>query len=215
MLNVCTRRIAASSVREPVCAVWFDGAMTEPHIPINRVNAAAVMAAPVVLLASTVAYVLRDGLGKDAAGAAIQVYSAAAFAIALLTLTGLLSKFSPRLSAVLTVTGAIGAVGVAGWAIDSLVASYAPAAAVSEHDDSIAAQFAMFMPGVIFPLTMFVLGIALAKTGAVRRGYGLTVALGAACFPVSRIGNVEALALVADALLVAGLVPIGWSLWAA
>jgi hypothetical protein len=168
--------------------------------------------APVLLVASTSAYVLGDGLGEDSTGAAIQVYAAAAFGLALFGLTARLTTSAPRLGAVLLAASAVGTAGAVAWGIDSLVYSYAPASAASEQDESIAAQFALFLPGIVFPLTMVALGLALARTGAAKRLPALLLALGAACFPVSRIGGIEPLALIADLLILGGMAPLGWSM---
>ena len=74
-----------------------DAHMSEPSTPRSRLLAVTVVAAPVLLLASTITYVGGGGLGDDSAGGAIQVYAATAFTLAIIALTGRLAPAMPRL----------------------------------------------------------------------------------------------------------------------
>ena len=174
----------------------------------SRVLAGAAIAAPVLLLASTLAYVASDGLGDDPAGGAIQVYAAVAFALAIFGITGRLEASVPRIATALTVAGMVGVAGATGFGHDSIVFSYNPVAALSEQE-SAAAGLSLFLPGILFPLALAALGVACAKTQVGPRWAGVLLALGGLCFPVSRIGEIPALALAADGLIAAGMVPIG------
>ena len=178
--------------------------------PRTRLLAGAAIAAPLLLLASTVTYLAGDGLGDDPAGGAIQVYAAVAFGLAIIGLTARIEPHLPRLATALTVTGMVGVAGAVGFGQDSIVYSYNPLAALSEHE-SVAAGVALFFPGVVFPATLAGLGLAAARTRIAPRWAGALLAAGALCFPVSRIGEIGALALAADMLIAGGLVPIGLS----
>ena len=62
---------------------------------------------------------------------------------------------------------------------------------------------------MLFPLSLFGLGVMLARTETVAPSLGWMLAAGALLLPLSRIPDVEALAVAADALLVIALVPLG------
>ncbi len=187
--------------------------MTQTSSPRTRVFAVAMILAPILLLLSTLAHSFGKGLGEDATGGAIQVYAMVAFALAIVGLTSLLEPSLSRLSAVLTVTGLLGVAGGVGFGIDSIVFASNPTAAASELEGSTAAGLALFLPGTVFPLTLIVLGLALAKTGVVPRPAALALALGGLLFPLSRIPSIEALAVASDLMLITGLVPIGLAVW--
>jgi len=139
--------------------------------PRTRLLAGAAIAAPLLLLASTVTYLAGDGLGDDPAGGAIQVYAAVAFGLAIIGLTARIEPHLPRLATALTVTGMVGVAGAVGFGQDSIVYSYNPLAALSEHE-SVAAGVALFFPGVVFPATLAGLGLAAARTRSPPGGPG-------------------------------------------
>lgn len=87
-----------------------------PHLntPRTRVLGGGMIAAPALLLASTVIYAAGGGLGEDQAGGVIQVYAMAAFMLALVGVTRMLEDPSPRAAAVLMLIGAIGVAGGVG-----------------------------------------------------------------------------------------------------
>ena len=183
---------------------------TEPT-PRDRLLAGAAVAAPALLLASTAAYVAGDGLGEDATGGAIQVWAAIALGLAVVGLTRELEPRLPRLAAALSLTGMVGTAGATAWAINAMVYAADPAAAVSEATGP-EAGLALFVPGIVLPLTLAAIGAATARSGAGPRVPGILLALGGLCFPVSRIGGIEPLALVADALIAGGMIPMGLAL---
>ena len=65
----------------------------------------------------------------------------------------------------------------------------------------------LFIPGSIFPLSLLVHGLMLARGRVVPTWVGLMLALGAAGFPISRFPRIELLAHAADLLL---LIPLVW-----
>lgn len=177
--------------------------------PRDRLLAGALVVAPVLLLASTVAYVVGDGLGEDLTGGAIQVWAAVALGLAMVGLAGRLASTWPRAGAVLTLTAAVGAAGAVAWGIDSMVYAGDVEASLSGGDGSAQAGLALFLPGLVMPFTLAALGVGVVRTGLGPRAAGVTLTAGALCFPVSRIGGIEPLALVADLLIAGGMVPLG------
>ena len=167
--------------------------------------------APLLLLASTVANAFGEGLGGDALGGMIQVYAGAAFALAVVGLTHLLEPRLPRASTLLLVIGLVGCAGVVAFGIDSLVYSYDSAAALSEVEGVAEAGPALFLPGLVFPLSIVALGAAVVRSELTPKAAGFALLAAGLLFPVSRIGGIEPLALAVDVLFVAGLAPIGLS----
>ena len=66
--------------------------------------------------------------------------------------------------------------------------------------------------GPAFPLSLFLLGIVLARTKTVPPWVGLLLALGGALFPVARIPRIELIAHLVDLLILIPAWYIGWSL---
>jgi hypothetical protein len=179
--------------------------------PRDRLHAAALIAAPIALVASTAAYIANGGLesGGTTAGA-IQVWAGISLGLAMTGLAARLDGPLPRTSAVLTLTAAIGAAGAIAFGIDSMVFATDATAAVSEADpDSLASTLGLFLPGLTMPATLIALGVASLRTGVQPRAAAIALAAGGVAFPISRIGGIDALAVVADLLIGAGMVPMG------
>lgn len=178
--------------------------------PRARLHAGALIAAPVALVASTAAYLANGGLDAGGtAGGAIQVWAGISLGLAITGLAARLDGPLPRTAAVLTLTGAVGAAGAVAFGIDSMVVATDAAAAVSEGDPGPAAALGLFLPGVIMPATLVALGVASLRTGIQPRFAAIALTVGGVAFPISRIGDIDALAVVADLLIGAGMVPMG------
>ena len=165
--------------------------------------------APIVLLASTVAYTVGDGLNGDHAGGTIQVYAMALWFLVVIGLTRILEAPSPRTATVLMLVGALGVAGGVAYGLDSIHVAETGATA---EDAGTAGVLALQIPGALFPLANLGLGIALVRANVEPRWSGFVLALAAILFPASRIPSIEALAIVADALFVVALAPLGWAL---
>jgi len=182
------------------------GSMT--NTPTSRVFGLAMILGPVVSVISTVVYVLGGGLNKDQAGGVIQIYGVVGYAVAIIGLLRLLERPMPRLSAALTALGMMTVAAGLSFGNDSIVRAVSPDAALSQSH-SAAATLALVLPGFTFPLTWIGLGLALAKTGVISRWSGFAIAAGGLLFPIARIPDIDALALIADAVLLLGVAPIG------
>lgn len=176
-----------------------------------RTTGLAVIVAPLLLLASTLAYVANgQGLSEGEAAGAIQIWAFIAFGVAVVGLARAVEAHAPRAGAVLSVLGIVGAAGGVAYGMDSIQ--------VAVLDGSIAQSsvtpFALRLPGLAFPLSFAALGVLLARHHLVpvTAGYGL--AIGAVLFPVSRIPDVAALAIAADVLVVVSMAAIGLHLLA-
>lgn len=169
----------------------------------------ATMAAPVLLLASTIAYATSGGFNHDQTGGVIQVYAMAAFMPVILGLTRVVEGRFPRAAAVLALAGGIGIAGGVGYGIDAVHLAETGATA---EDFGAAGPLALQVPGAFFPLTSFSLGVALARAAIEPRWSGILLCVAAVLFPVSRIGSIEPLGLAVDVLFVAALWPLGWQM---
>ena len=182
---------------------------TSPSFAL-RPYAVAVVAAPVLLMASTASYIANgDGMNTGELGGALQVWAMILFAVAAVTLTGRFSGVAPRAAAVLLVVGLAGAAGGVAYGIDSIQAAVFDNTSVQESD-SAAAPLALQIPGLLFPLGLVGTGVMLARTATAPVWAAWLLVIGAALFPIARIPDIAALALVGDALLVLSLAAIGW-----
>jgi len=169
------------------------------------------IAAPALLLASTVTSVAGGGLGEDQAGGVIQVYAMAAFMMTVVGLTRACADPFPRAAAVLMLVGALGVAGGVAYGINSI---YADIGSVDLNDnvEGAAGPLALQLPGILFPLTFVALGAALVRAHAKPRWCAIALAVAGVLFPVSRIGGVEILAVVADIVFLLALAPLGWTI---
>ena len=163
--------------------------------------------APLLLLASTVAYALGDGFNGDRTGGTIQVYAMAAFVPVILGLATMVGQSQPRLAAALILLGSLGAAGGVAYGIDSI---HYGETRTSVEDYGAAGPFALQIPGAMFPLSLLGIAAGFLRSGAEPRWPFALLALAAVLFPASRIPRVEELAIIADSLFILALVPLGW-----
>lgn len=184
---------------------------TMPPTPRTKLFGAAMVLAPLILLASTIVSVTGNGLGEDATGGIIQVYAMAGFLLVTIGLTQLCEDVVPRAAAVLTLLGTLGAAAGVGYGINAI---YTDIGTLDLNNDveGLAAPLALQLPGILFPLALLALGLTVYRARVQPRWCGLAIALGAVLFPVSRVGSVDVLAPVPDVLFLLGLAPLGWSL---
>ena len=172
----------------------------------------AAILGPLLLLASTVAYVTAgEGMNDGEVGGAIQVWAMILITIAAVGLTRMLEDDMPRGSVALFVLVIIGGAAGVGFGIDSMQVDVFDTVALQESDSALA-PIALNVPGLIYPLAFIALGVSLFKTGAVSPVLAILFAVAGLLFPASRIADVTALALIADGVLVVALGGIGLSL---
>jgi hypothetical protein len=173
----------------------------------TRLLQPAMVVAPLLLLASSIAYAVGGGSGEDQTGGAIQVYAATAFVFVVIGLARATEGAFPRAATALTLVGVLGAVGGATFGITSI----ANALSGSRLQDVESAQIyvGLLLPGVIFPVALIGFGVALFRAGIGPRASGPLLVLGAILFPLARINAIELLAVAGDLVLVAALVPLG------
>ena len=169
----------------------------------------AALLGPAFLVVSTLLAVEAGAFRRSAWAATIQIYAFIGLAVAIVGLSRMLAARSENLGMGVLILGLVGVAGGVGFGMEALyVASGAPRMAESQDP---AALLGLNIPGIVFPLAMLVTGVSLLRTrGGWPAWAGAVVALAGVMFPVSRIGNVVALGLVADSLLLVGLGAVGW-----
>ena len=168
---------------------------------MERQYATAVAAAPLVLLASTIAYVANgDGMNDGELGGVLQVWAFALFALAAVSLTRRFSETAPGAASAWLAVGLVGAAGGVAYGIDSIQAAVFGNTSIQEADTA-AALVALQIPGFCFPIGLIGAGVMLAKTATASAWAARLLVVGAVLFPLSRIPDIEALALVGDAVL--------------
>ena len=180
--------------------------------PRSRVQGAAMIAAPALLLASTVASVAGEGLAADRAGGAIQVYAFALLFLVVAAITRILDAPLPRAAAGLSVVGVVGVTAGIGFGFGRIVADLA-GFDLSESTSAVV-PIAMLLPGLLWPLTLIGSGLGLLKAGMAPRWSGALLAATGLLFPISRIGEVEVLSIAADIVFLVALIPLGLAMLA-
>lgn len=173
-----------------------------------RLFGGAMIAGPLLLLASVVAFVTGGGLNADELGGALMVYALVAMTVVAVGITRALQPSLPRMSAALLGVAVLGCAGGVGFGIDSIHAAL-PGHAGLEDADSAAAIVALFVPGVLFPLSFAALGVALWRARVDPPLSGLLLVVAAIMFPIANIPDVEIVAVAANAMFVVALAPLG------
>ena len=174
----------------------------------RRLFAGAMILGPVLLLASSVAYVAGGGLSDDELGGALQVYAFVALTVVAIGITRAVEPAFPRASAALLAFAVLGCGAGVGFGIDSIHAAL-PGGTGLEDADSAAGTLALFVPGSIFPLSFAALGVALWRARVSPRASGPLLVAAGLLFPVANIPDSEAMAVTANALFVVALWPLG------
>ncbi|HEX6027080.1 MAG TPA: hypothetical protein VFZ00_34090 [Solirubrobacter sp.] len=184
---------------------------------MHRAFGAAAIAAPLLLLASTIAFMTAgDGINDGVLGGTLSVWAVIAFGIALVGVLRLLEPHAPRAAALLTLTAIAGVAGGAAFSVGGVYAPIydlgpdAPLDAV-EGADAIAA-FAFLPWGWLIPFTLTLTGILFWRTAAIPRTQAVLLIAGGVLFVAGRPARIEPVAVVTDLVLVAALVPIGWAM---
>ncbi len=183
--------------------------MVQSSTTYDRLFGGAMVIAPILLLASTVAATTGGGLGEDRVGGALQVYAMAAWILVIVGLTRMLQRPFPIAAAVLMAIGALGAAGGIGYGLDSIQnAEFG----TTTEDAGAAGPIALQVPGILFPVANIGIGVALMRARVDPRWSGIVLAVAALLFPVSRIGSVEPLAMAVDVLFLIALAPLAWAI---
>lgn len=169
--------------------------------PVDLLTRAALVLAPLLLLASSIAYIIAGEFGEESAGGLLQVLSMAMFVLALMALVARIEGTAPRAAGAFLLLGCLGCAGGVSYGIDAIViANGGP-----DLNELTGAATIVKVIGPIFPLVFIGIGLTIWRTGLVPVAGAVAIVVGAVMFPVSRIGGIAPLAIAADSLLLIGL----------
>ncbi|MEO6604998.1 MAG: hypothetical protein ABIN55_05240 [Aeromicrobium sp.] len=177
---------------------------TIPGSPIEMLTRAALVLAPVLLLASSIAYIAAGEFGEESAGGLLQVLSMATFVLAVIALVTIISEVAPRGAGALLLLGCAGCAGGVSYGINAIVIANGG----TDLNELTGAASIVKVIGPIFPLVFVAIGLTLWRKHLAPAAGALAIVVGAVLFPVSRIGGIAPIALAADALLLIGLTTV-------
>lgn len=173
----------------------------QPATPRTKVLAIGMIAGPVTLLAHSVA----TNFGDYPMSGVLQMYAMAGLMMALVAITQLTEAALPRASAVVSLVGAVGIMGGVAYGMSN---AYGDNGAADLNDGTgLDARLGLHLPGPILPLTFIGLGLLLIAARIGPGWCGPVLIVGAILFPITRIGDLPAIAPVSDLLVLAGLAP--------
>lgn len=174
---------------------------------IQLLTRCALVLAPALLLASSIAYVAAGEFGEESAGGLLQVLSMSIFVLALLALVAIIDDVVPRGAAALLLFGCLGCAGGVSYGINAIViANGGP-----DLNDLTGAASIVKVIGPIFPLVFIAIGLTLWRKQLAPVAGALAIVIGAVLFPISRVGGIAPIAFVADTLLLIGLTTVAMS----
>lgn len=182
----------------------------------RRMAALALIGAPLLLALAT--FFWQDGV-VGPTSAIFQVYSFALWAVAFMVLWSLVRSTFPRGARWGVWLGLLVSVAGAGWAYDGLYTSAYLMTGVGEETVAaansgvfVAQLLTLYLPGLFFPLTLAVTGLALWRANLLPAVLPWLLVVGALGFPAGRIPRIQLLAHAADLLLLAALALIAWAI---
>lgn len=186
----------------------------QPSTAASRIYGVATLVAPLLLLASTVAYLTDgDGLNDGSLGGTIGVWSTLAFALAFIGLYRNLDRYAPTAAPILLAVAVIGSAAGLGFNIDAILAAEFGRDAVDTASEDPSYVLLAYLPwGLFFPAGLVATGTLLWRAKACARASAALLIVGGVLFVMSRPARIDPLAVAADCALVLALAPIGWSI---
>lgn len=176
--------------------------------PIDRLTTAAIFVAPVLIVASTIAYSLADGMNRGQIGGALQLYAWSILGLAIVGLVLPLRYVLPRTASVALGLGLFTAATGASYGVDSMWAAITGMPQLVDQGSPVAFA-AMAPPAATLILTFVILGVAYARSGLIPAPVGYLLALVGPLFPAGRATNLLPIALLTDLVLLGAMVAIG------
>lgn len=181
-----------------------------------RVYGIAVIVAPLLFLASTVAYITEgNGINDGVLGGTIGVWSAFASVLAFAGILRLMEPTAPRRAMLLTLLALVAMASGVAFNVQAIsLALLGPETEildVVEGSDGIAVL--AFLPwGLFVPLSFVLTGIALWRTETVPVWSGVLFIAAGVLFVASRPERIDVLAVIGDITMIAAMAPIGWAM---
>jgi hypothetical protein len=174
----------------------------------SRTTVVAVWAAPVLMLASTVAYLANgQGLSAGTVAGTVQIWAFAAYGVAIVGLAVLLDDVAARAATAVRVLGILGVAGGAAYGLDSV--TMGAFGASGQDVGGAVTPLALRLPGLAFPLALAALGVLLARHRLVPAPAAWALVAAAILFPASRIPDIGAVAVASDVLALLAMGAVG------
>jgi hypothetical protein len=184
------------------------------HPFTSTVYGVALLLGPVLLLTSTIAFIVAgEGINQGVLGGLFGVWAAIVMAIAFVGLLRLLEVNAPRAAAILTVTAIIGFGSGVAINVDVITTSLVGPELDAAIDDALVgtdalAILAFFPGGLLVPVTIIITGIMLWRTRTFPRWIGALLSVGGVLFVIGAPERISAIVLASDIVLIAALFPI-------
>lgn len=190
---------------------------SNPAPAVAHVYGVATILAPVLLLASTVAFVVAgEGINHGVLGGTIGVWSSFALLVAFIGILRALEPAAPRAAAVLTVLAISGLAAGVAFNVDAIVTAAAGPESSGTFNALVETQpvaILAFLPwGWFVPLSLVLAGIFLWRTRTVPAWNGVLLIAAGVLFVASRPERITLLAIASDVVLIAAMAPIGWAM---
>lgn len=174
----------------------------------------AMLAAPVLLLASTIAFIaVGGGINDGVAGGVITVWAVIAFTLAFVGCARLLEPWMPRGAQVVTFGAAAVAVGGAGFGITGIYQQILREDhgidGVAVFDAHAFGLLALLPWGWFMPLTCILVGALLWRAQLLPWWHGALFILGGVLFVTGRPARIDAVAVTTDLILLAAFAGLG------
>lgn len=183
-----------------------------------RLFGLATIAAPLLLLGSTIAYINEDGINNGVVGGTIGVWSTIALTIAFAGLYRMIEVRAPRVGPVFGVIALAGLTAGTAFNVQSMYLAAYEKDLLSDITEGVlpgvsAIGFFAFLPwGWLAPVSFVATGILLWRTRTAPAWSAALLVLGGVLFIASRPERINLLAVACDITLVVALIPIGWSM---
>jgi hypothetical protein len=174
---------------------------TSSITPTDRLLTGSLLVAPLIYLAADSTYAARGW--DDGTAGVIHVLGAIAYGFVILRIANWLPATS-KLAAVILLAGLIGMAGNVAYGFEAIHMSLGDAQLVHRSG---AANLIKPL-GLFFPLSFAIAAFALIRLG--HRWPGIVVLIAMIAWPVAHIGNIAALAVAVNAVLVVALGSLAW-----
>jgi hypothetical protein len=170
--------------------------------PTDKLLTASLLVAPLTYLAADTTYAVRGW--DDATAGVLHVLGAIAYGFVVLRVAAWLPAAS-RLRAATVFTGLVGMAGNVAYGFEAIHMSLGDTQLV---DQSGAANLIKPL-GLFFPISFVLVAVALSILG--HRWQGIAVLVASIAWPVAHIGNIAAIAVPVNVVLVLALGSLVWS----
>ncbi len=175
----------------------------------------ALIIAPLLLLASTIAYITEgERINEGVLGGTIGVWSVFALGFAMVGFFRMLEPHAPRASIILTLTIIMVVAGGTAFNVQAIFIAVYGNDFMSDGAVTGSDLFGIlaFLPwGLLMPVTFIATGIVLWRSRAVARYTAVLFMAGGLLFVAARPERIDVLAIICDLVFVLALAPIGWA----